>query len=402
MSSAEHETLFLILLMGVLAPLAADWVPRRVRPPVVVLEILLGILVGPHVLDWVEPGPTIEKLGRLGLAFLFFLAGFEIDFRSLRGRPLTQALACWSGSLLLGLAVSLVLQQGGVIESSTIVAVALTTTALGTLMPILRDTGELRTPFGTYVVAFGAVGEFAPLVFSSVVLTSGVDGSERALLALLLYTSITLGAAALASRVRPPYVVQLMRRMMHSSTQLPVRVSVVLLIALVFLTHELGLDAILGAVAAGLVVSLACRGEFREVLQHKLEGIGFGVFIPIFFVLSGMHFDLQALLASAAVAARLPLFLACLLLVRGAPVLLCRRDLARGDRVALGLLSATALPLVVVITQIGVATGQMRPENAAALVGAGMLSVLLFPLIALALRRRSHDAKAADSRVPCT
>src|SRR5262249_25085810 len=255
--------------------------------------------------------------------------------------------------------------------------------------------------FGSFVVAAGALAEFGPILLISLVLTAGQDAEfTNALVSALLlvaFTAITLIAAYLAARVRPTIVFGLLEKKLHPRAPLPVRVAVLLLAALVFLTQRLGLDAVLGAIAAGVVVGLACQGHNGEMVQHKLEGIGFGFFVPIFFVVSGIKFDLQALTGSGPALLRVPLFLVLFLIARGVPVLLYRRHLPRGALAPLALLWGPALPLFA-ITEIGVETERMTPEDAAALVGAEMVSVLLFPLLALSLRKPS--APPAGSRGP--
>jgi Kef-type K+ transport system membrane component KefB len=176
---------------------------------------------------------------------------------------------------------------------------------------------------------------------------------------------------------------------MHTSAQLPVRLAILVLASLVILARNLGLDAILGALAAGVVVALASPGEHGEALRHKLEGIGFGFFVPIFFVTTGLRYDLQALISSRLALLQLPLFLGLFLVVRGLPAWLTRRELDLRSRIALGLLSATQLALVFAIAEIGLKSGRLKQETAASLVGAGRASVLLFPIAALAMRRRS-------------
>lgn len=396
MSPLEQQTFLVVLTLAVLAPVLGDLIPR-IRLPVVVLEIILGILVGPQVLGWAEPGPVVNVLGRFGMAFLFFLAGLEIDFQAIRGRPLVRTGLGWLLSVAIGLGLGLSLQLLGVVGSGVVLALALTTTALGTLIPILRDSGEANSRFGTFVIGAGTVGEFGPIVLISAVLTAGSGGGLTSILVLISFAALALTAAFIASRARPSYVVQLLQQKLHTSAQLPVRVSVLLLACLVILTQRLGLDAVLGALAAGVVVSLACQGHGGEAVRHKLEAIGFGFFVPIFFVTSGIKFDLVALTASSTTLLCVPLFLLLFLLARGVPVLLCHRDLPRGDLIPLALMSATALPLVVAITEIGVETGQLSPENAVALVGAGMASVLVFPLLALSLRRASPAPEPSRS-----
>jgi Kef-type K+ transport system membrane component KefB len=386
MAIGELNSLLIIFAIAAASPFLCEWVPR-IRLPLVVVEIGLGILVGPQVLGWAAAGPTIQVLSNFGLAFLFFLAGFEVDFRAIRGRPLTLAAVGWLVSFVLCLGVGYGLQGLGVIDSGLIVGAAMTTTALGTLMPILRDAKELPTRFGAYAVAAGAMGEFGPILLIALVLSTGEDEHGGSPILLLVFTTIILVAVLAALRVRPPKVVLLLQAKMHTSAQLPVRVSVLVLASLVILARQFGLDAILGALAAGVLVALASPGEHGEALRHKLEAIGFGFFVPIFFVTTGLRYDLQALMSSGSALAQVPLFVAMFLVVRGLPALLVRRDLDGPGRIALALVSATQLPLVVAIAEIGQRSGQLRSETAASLVGAGMVSVLLFPLVALVLRR---------------
>jgi Kef-type K+ transport system membrane component KefB len=343
------------------------------------------------------------------MSFLFFLAGMEIDFKAIRGRPLTTAALGWLLSLGIALVLGFLLEWTGVVQSGILVAGALTTTALGTLIPILRDAKEINTKFGRFAVAAGALGEFGPIVLISVLLTAGTapEGSPGGrllpLLLLIGFTGIILVAAYIAAHALPAFLVKLLETKLHTSAQLPIRVSVVLLAALVILTIHLGLDSVLGAIAAGIVVGLACKGHTGEIVRQKLEAIGFGLFVPIFFIMSGIKFELTALLNSPAALALLPLFLFLFIVARGLPVLLCHRDLPRRDLVSLGLLSATALPLVVAIAEIGVETQRLKPETAAALVGAGMVSVLVVPLVALSLHKASPpdtDDTASHSAIP--
>jgi Kef-type K+ transport system membrane component KefB len=261
-------------------------------------------------------------------------------------------------------------------------------------MPVLRDAGELDTPLGPFVLAAGVAGEFCPLIVTAIVLTSNREPGIAFVL-LLGFMAVSALAALLALRARPPRFVATAQRTMETSGQFAVRLALLVLFALVLLASEFGFDIVLGAFAAGLIVGLITKSEEAEGFRIRLEGIGFGFVIPIFFVATGMRFDLEALFASPTNLLRLPVFLGLFLLARGVPALLLYRGvLPRSDRVPLALYSATALPIVVAVTTIGLETGHMRPENAAALVGAGMLSVLLLPLTALSLRRREEPAPA--------
>lgn len=382
----DLKALALIGGLAVLAPLLAD-LPSRIRLPVIVAEIGLGILFGPQVLDVVQTDDLIDFLSQLGLAFLFFLAGLEIDYAVIRGRPLRLAGWAWASSVALALALGLAFEEAGSINWG-FGSLALTTTALGVLLPILRDSGDLRTPFGRLASAYGVVGEFGPIVAIAIVL----EGSSHRLARVVLL-AVFLGVAALAGlialRARPPRVVRLVEQTMQSSAQLAVRLCVGILLALVFVAGEFGLDILLGAFAAGMIVGLVARGEPAEPVRAKIEGMGFGFFIPLFFVVTGINFDLDALLGSTKALIELPVFALLLLVVRGLPAaLLARRELPRPELAPLALMTATGLPLIVAITSIGTDQGLMHSDTAAALVGAGMLSVFLYPFLAFELRRR--------------
>jgi Kef-type K+ transport system membrane component KefB len=385
MESVDTGALFVVAAVAAAAPFVVD-LPLRVRLPVVVVEIVLGIVVGPEVLGITRQDALIEFLGQFGLTFLFFMAGLEIDFARIRGRPVELATAGWVMSAVLGLLAAGALHLTGIVISELLVGVAVSTTALGALMPILRDTGSLQTGFGGYVVAAGAVGEFGPIVLFSVLLTQDADRLVVALL-LVAFTLVAIGSAVAGARL-PERTLHRLARTMHSTGQLPMRLALLIMLGLVYLARELDQELILGAFAAGIVVGLANRGEEARPLKVKLEGMGFGFLIPIFFISSGLTFDLDAVLSTAGGLARVPLFLALFLICRGVPALLLYRGtLDRARRVSLGFYSATGLPLIVAITQLGVATGRMRSETAAALVGAGMLSVFVYPLVGLRIER---------------
>ncbi len=398
MTLLELQSLLIILAIAVLSPLMCEWIPR-VKLPIVVAEICLGILVGPQVLGLAEAGPTISVLSNIGLAFLFFLAGFEIDFPAIRGRPLVVAAVGWFVSLVVCLTVGYALQASRLVDSGLLVGAALSTTALGTLMPILRDARELPTRFGAFAVATGAMGEFGPILLIAVALSGG-DGEHGSLGLMLLFTALIVLAVFIALKYRPPRLILVLQRKMHTSAQLPVRLAILVLAGLVILARDLGLDAVLGALAAGLIVALASPGEHGKQLAHKLEGIGFGFFVPIFFVTTGLRYDVRGLLSSNQALLLLPMFLVLFLVVRGLPSLLARRDLDARSRIALGFLSSTQLPLVVAIMGIGIESGRVTHETAASLIGAGMVSVLVFPIIALSLRGSVGDDGATAAAEP--
>jgi Kef-type K+ transport system membrane component KefB len=385
-------SLALIAAAAVLAPLLAELI-RHPRIPSVLFELVLGILIGPHVLDWAQITPFIDGLSTVGLAFLFFLAGFEIDFERLRGLPLRRAVQGWGISLVLGLLVGGTLALVGFAFSGLLIGLVLTTTAIGTLMPILRDRGLLPTRFGALIVAAGAVGEFGPIVAITLLLSGKNPAHEGVLL--VAFVAIALGVGYIATRPQPPPFVEMLQRHVSTSAQLPVRIAVLLLTVMIVLAADLGLDTLLGAFAAGITLRVAMSTEQRHDVEPRLVALGFGFLIPIFFVVSGMNFDADALFSSADVMWRVPFFFGLFLAVRGLPAIwVYRRELSARSRTSLAFIQATALPLVVVITEIGLDTGHMKPKNATALVGAAMLSVLVFPLVGFALAQRSASEDA--------
>ena len=387
MPTADAVSLLVIVACAVAAPLLSE-VVRFVRIPSVLFELLLGIIVGPALLGWAQLDPFVEGLSALGLSVLFFVAGYELDLQRLRGRPLRRAGASWGITLLLAAAAGVMLASTGYVRSSLLVGLALTTTALGTLVPMLSDRGLLGTEFGRHVSAAGAIGEFGPVVAVTLLLGSSQPVAEAVLL--VVFVVISVGVAALAARPQPPRLLAILQRHLTTTSQLPVRVLMLLIVAMVAVASVLGLDALLGAFAAGLIARRALLPEQARTLQPRIEAVSFGFFIPVFFVVSGMKFDVTALVEDPGNLLRMALFLVLLLVVRGLPALLVYRGvLPVPHRSALGVLQATALPLLVVITEIGVSTGQMQTVTAVALVGAGMCSVLLFPLVGFAVLDRA-------------
>jgi Kef-type K+ transport system membrane component KefB len=381
----DREHIVVVVAIAAAAPLLAD-LGARFLVPVVVVEMLLGIVAGPEVLGIGRPDGLIESLSTFGLGFLFFLAGYEIDFERIRGTPIARGTLGWALSLALGLACAGLLWIVGLIDAPILVALALTTTALGTLMPILRDSGILPTRLGALVVGAGAVGEFGPVVVVSIILALEAGEAWRTSL-LLVFAVLSVVAVMVAGRARPRRIVRLAETTMHTSGQFAIRLTILVLVGLGVLASELGLDVILGAFVAGVVVGLATRDQAeRPAFEAKLDAVGYGFLIPVFFVATGMDFDLGALTPSAI--ALVPGFALLFLLCRGLPAMtLYRQQAEPAERRSLALLSAAALPLVVAITEIGTETGVMREDEAVALVAAGMLSVLAFPMLALAIRR---------------
>ncbi len=384
-SRGDLESLFVVVAAGVLAVLLSDLV-RRPRVASIVIEILLGIVVGPYVLGLASPTNLVRILAQFGLSYLLFLAGFEVELQRIRGRPLRLAGLGWLTSLALGLAIAAVLQASGLVLSMLFVGLALATTALGPLLPILHDEGVTDSPFGAFVLAAGTLGEFGPIVAVTLLLGARRPYVSAALLG--AFALVIVVVALLAVRWHPTKVARLVAETMQTSAQFAVRLSLLLLVGLVLLADLLGLDVLLGAFAAGMIVRLASGAERAESVETRLTTIGYGAFVPIFFVSTGLGFDVRALLRDPSTIVAIPALLAAFLLVRGLPVLYYRYLLERTERRALVFFSATGLPMIVVITTLALQAGEMRQRTAVALVAAGMISIFAYPIVALALLRR--------------
>jgi Kef-type K+ transport system membrane component KefB len=368
---------------GTLAGVASG---RNLFIPVVVVELGLGILIGPQVLGLAEVNAFTKFFADLGLGMLFFFAGYEIDIARIRGEPLRLGVIGWLLSLAIAYGLGGVLAALGVVLSLVFVGSALSTTAIGTLLPILSDTGELDTPFGTYLLAAGAAGEFGPILLITLVLSTESPVHNALILVGFIALAVLVAMAAVRSSHR---TLPLFERTIEKSSQLAVRWIVVLVFALALLASKLGLDLLLGGFAAGLITRQVMQKSEVPAFDSKLTAVAFGVFIPFFFVVSGMRLDVQALFAGPSGVLKLALFFVLFLVVRGTPAMLLYRSAIpqRQDRMALALFSATQLPLVVAITTLAVSEGHMRASTAAALVGAGALSTLAGPLHGLHMRR---------------
>ncbi len=386
MIGVDEGSFLLIASAAAMAAILVAVLPRQLAPPVVVVELLLGIVIGPQVLDIAHLDDFTRFFSNLGLGMLFFFAGYELDFDRVKGTPLRLGLIGWVLSVTLAYGIGGLLAAVGLVISFLYAGSAMATTAIGTLIPILRDAGELRTRFGTYLLGAGGVGEFGPILLVTLVLAPGQPVHEILVLIAFVGVSVLLAVASVRASWRGWPVLE---RTFEASSQLAVRLAVVLVFALVALADSLGLDVLLGGFAGGMITRAALRGHEVSVFDSKLTAVGFGFLVPFFFVASGMGFDLDALTASAGAMLKLPLFFVLFLVVRGTPaMLLYRRIFSLTERIALALFCATQLPLVVAITTIAVDEGHMRSSTAAALVGAAMLSTLVYPLVAIAIKRR--------------
>lgn len=399
MSDLHFGGLLLVVAVAFIAPFVLGLLPG-LRLPSVVLEIVAGIVIGPSVLGWVEIDEPIEVLSLVGLAFLLFLAGLEIEFEHLRGRILKLAFGGWIVSFGIALVAGFALKAGGLVDTPVLIAIILAATSLGIIIPVLKDAGQISSPFGQLVVAAGTIADFGGIILLSLFFSGeGGVGSTVVLLAGLF----GIGAAvlfAVRGVERSAAVMRDLVRLQDTTAQIRVRGAVVLMIGFVALAEAFGLEVILGAFAAGAILTLVDRDEFatHPLFRRKLEAIGFGVFIPVFFVASGVRFDLDALLDDPSNLVMVPIFLAVLFLVRGLPALLYRGFVDNRRVAVAALLQSTSLPFIVAATAIGVELGLLDGAQAAALIAAGLLSVLIFPITGLSLL--SAGEREADGTAP--
>ena len=386
------QTLLPVAVVAVVAPLLLAFL-TWLRIPQVVLLLFGGILIGPQALRLGDP-TSIQFLADVGLGFVFLIAGYEVDLR-LFGRPAgRRAIAAWMTSVVLALGVVALLESAGLVRAFVPVALGLTTTALGTLLPILRESGMLRGRLGPNLLAAGAVGELFPILVIALFL--GISNRLAALGSLLAVGVLAVVLAAFARLAAGRRLVEAVLSGQHETTQTTLRATVLLLVLLLVVTDEFHLDAVLGAFVAGMVLRRWAGGT-SNALDEKLDAVGYGFFIPIFFVYSGMSLDVHSI---AMAPLRVLMFFGLMLAVRGLPTLLIYRGVLDGrQRVQTALISATALPLLVALTEIGLRNGTMLRENAAALVGAGMLTVLLLPAAAVAVARPTPADAAPEPPV---
>lgn len=387
--------LLIVALIAVAAPLVARLIPG-IKIPSVVLEIVAGIIVGPAVLGWVEIDAPITVLSLLGVAFLLFLAGLEIDLLKLRGQLLRLTVLGFGLTLVLGVAVGLAFDAAGWVGSPLFLAIALSATSLGLVIPVLKDAGLADRPVGQFTIAGATIADFGAVLLLSFLFSEAEGGPASRLITLALFVAV-IGAAAvaLARAGRSMRIDAVLVALQDTTAEIRVRIAVALLVGFVALAANVGLETILGAFLAGAVLGLVDRDAASHPhFRLKLEALGYGFLIPVFFVTSGLRFDLDALTEDPSALARVPLFLAALFVVRFVPSLLYRRPLGVASARVAGLLQATSLPFIVTAAEIGTAIDVITPVTSAALISAGLLSVLVFPPIALALARRQATPTA--------
>jgi Kef-type K+ transport system membrane component KefB len=393
--------LWVVCLAALAAPLAAT-AAGRLRVPSVVLEVVAGILIGPAVLGWVHIDRTISVVSDIGLAMLLFMAGREIDYRRLRGPTVELAALGMAVSLVLALAIGFGLRLPHLVGAPVFVAVVLSATGLGTLTPIIEDAPEVSGLISRIVLTAATFGEFTPILLLTLLFSRQATsaGARLFLLAAFAGLALAIGLALFGAR-ESLRVRAVLTRLQDTTAQIRIRIAVVLFVAFSALASLLGLEAVLGAFVAGAILKLVDRDAQMAHPQTsiKLQALGFGFLIPVFFVTSGLGFDLRSLLTSASTLALVPIFLASQVVVRGVPAMLFAGPLERDWRrvAALGLFSATSISTPVFATMIGLELAIITAGTAAALVASGLLSTLLFPALALALLSGAKGTSPARS-----
>jgi Kef-type K+ transport system membrane component KefB len=396
----SFDDLLIVVAIAFAAPFILGLFPS-VRLPSPVLEIVAGIAVGPSVLNWAQYDETVAVMSTIGLAFLLFLAGIEIEFEKLRGRVLRLTALGFIISLAIGVAVAFALKGAGVVQTPLLVAIILSATSLGVIVPVLKDADETSSTFGQLVIAAGSIADFGAIILLSAFFSGhGSTGSTLLLIGCLFGVAVAVFAFVRGAE-RSRAVMRDLLRLQDTTAQIRIRAAVVLMIGFAALAEQFGLEAILGAFAAGAVLTLVDhdRQMTHPAFRTKLEAMGFGFFVPVFFVATGLKFDLNALLDNPSNLVKVPIFLAALLAVRGLPAFVYRSVIGSDHTVVAGILQATSLPFIVAATTIGVDLGLMGPAEQSALIAAGLLSVLIFPLTGLTLLKRTGSPAPGIRRV---
>jgi Kef-type K+ transport system membrane component KefB len=392
--SVQFGGLLAVAVAAFAAPLLARLIPRRLVPPVVI-EVLAGIAIGPQGLDLVQPVGGVYILYLLGFGYLLFLAGQEVEVERFRGPTFRLTAASFAVGVALAVPIAIGLRQIAAGTDVLLLALALTASSVGVMVPVLRDARETDTEFGQLAIMAGSVGEFAALLLLTVLFSARPEATWVQIAYLLaLGAAAIVGAIVLRRLWRSAWLRRALLATDQSTSQLRVRGSFVILLAFTALANRFGVNALLGAFVGGVVLNVADSDDrpTQQRYQGKLHAIGYGFLVPVFFIVTGVQFDVRSLFASASSLALMPALVAGILIARAGPALLYRRKLGGRPAAAAGLLQATTLTFPVVVAQVGRSLGLLTSATAAALVGAALLSVLLFPAAALALRPWTENA----------
>ena len=393
MDAVSFDNLAAVAAVAFVAPLLLGLAPA-LRVPSVLLEIGAGVALGPSVLGWVEADAAVNVLSLIGVGFLLLLAGLEIEVDRLRGAVLRLALTGFAVSFGIAVVVGYGLDAVGVVGAPFLVAVILSATSLAVVLPLLKDTGLAGSPFGQMVIAAASIADVATVILLSLFFSEETAGVGVRLALFALFGLVCVGAGiAIAVGARVPSLSAALLRLQDTTAQIRVRGAFVLLMVFSILAQRFGLEAILGTFLAGMLLKLADRDDAmtHSHFHEKLTEAGFGFFIPVFFVASGLRLDAGALVSDSSTLLHVPVLVVALYVIRGLPALLYRGLLGGRRALAAGLLQSTTLSFVLIASQIGQELGLLGPSDVAALTAAALVSVLVNPVVALAVLGVSGD-----------
>jgi Kef-type K+ transport system membrane component KefB len=385
MDAVSFDNLAAVAAVAFVAPLLLGLVPA-LRLPSVLLEIGAGVVLGPSVLGWVEADAAVNVLSLIGVGFLLLLAGLEIEVERLRGAVLRLALTGFGLSFAIALVVGYGLDAAGIIGAPFLVAVILSATSLAVVLPLLKDSGLAGSAFGQMVIAAASIADVATVILLSLFFSEQTAGfGVRLVLFALFGVFCVCAGAAIAAGARVPPLSAALLRLQDTTAQIRVRGAFVLLMVFSILAQRFGLEAILGTFLAGMLLKLADRDDAmtHTHFHEKLAEAGFGFFIPVFFVASGLRLDAGALVSDSSTLLHVPVLVAALYVIRGLPALLYRGFLGGRRALAAGLLQSTTLSFVLIASQIGQELGLLGSSEVAALTAAALVSVLVNPVLAL-------------------
>ncbi|MGN0059027.1 MAG: cation:proton antiporter [Coriobacteriales bacterium] len=393
----DFISLAVIVVVAALCPIIASLIPNKLIPESVFL-LIAGAVLGPNLLGVIQTTDVVNFLSELGLAYLFLLAGMEINPQNLVGHEGKRAIGAWGISLALGFVVVFLLPWFNPTQLDGIaVAIAMTTTAFGTLVPIMKERGLTGTPVGNSIMAYGTWGELAPIVAIALLLSTRSSWQTLLILGVFALIAVVMAFIPKKARAAGSKIAHFVKTRSNTTYQTMVRFTMLILVLLLAISEIFHLDIVLGAFAAGFVMG-AIIPEGDEELETKLNGAAYGFFIPLFFIVSGAKVNILAIGDNPVL---LVVFILALMMVRGIPVFIMlttdkRCELSAHNRWTVALYCTTALPLVVAITSIGTSMGFFSQDTASVLVAAGAITVFLMPFLA-SLTYRVTDAMPGEA-----
>ena len=373
-----------IMAAAVTAPLIS-WATGK-RVPAVVLLIGAGILIGPHWLGLASTEGGVGLLKQLGLGMLFLLAGYEINPAMIRSREGRTSATTWLVCMGLSFAGACALLHPHNTSTAVVLAIAFTSTAVGTLMPIMKQQQVLHTPVGRSLLVHGAIGEIFPIFAMALLLSARSTWVTAIVLAAFFVIALVVAAIPRTVRFLLPWTARAMVLNAGATNQTVMRLVLWMLGVLMAVAAVFELDVVFGAFAAGFILRRLVPEKFGEAVEQRLDIVGYSLLIPVFFVCSGMTIDPRAVADKP--------WLLCILVpliyvVRGLPVLIRELFFTTGsqltnvrEKIQLSLYAATALPIIAAVTEVAVESQLLSEENASLLVAAGSVTVLIFPFIA--------------------